>query len=96
MVLADISAERFELLGPASLGVFQPSAQTAERLLSQLVHTDSGVESGLPVADQTPLAEDAQVFAHCGWGDSQRPGELPGPMWALRQQLDGAATQGVG
>jgi len=51
MVLADIGAERFELLGPASLGALEPSAQIAERFWAQLVDADSGVEGRRGVGD---------------------------------------------
>ena len=42
-MLADVGDERSELLGPPSLGVLEPSAQVAERLLAQLVDADTGV-----------------------------------------------------
>jgi hypothetical protein len=92
MVLSDIGAESLELLGPASLGAFEPSAQIAERFLAELVDADSSIEGGRGVGDQTPLAQSPQVFAHRGRSHSERTREFPGAVGAQREKFDGSAT----
>ena len=95
-VAGHVFGEGAELLGPAALGVGQPSAELLHGRGAERIDAHPGVDVGMGVGDQSPGPQHPQMLAHGGRAHPDQRREFPRTPRPLGEHFDGSAPRRVG